>query len=177
MTTKQVISILIKVISWFYEDAIVTHTYLATEEPLLPTRYGATVCGPLKALVPISSVYDLRPPANQVREDRAFYVPDILSEGDYGAFSKEYAAAGDHAKHLRTAERLVCQAEDLVGLMRAAISYESDARAMQADTALAILEKKLCKAHSRINKHDRRHTNLFLAYADLSGKTDQGNKE
>ncbi len=110
----------------------------------------------------------------QVREDRGFYIPDILSGEDYGAFSKEYAAAGEHAKHLRNAERLVCQAEDLVGLMRAAISYESDARAMQADTALTILEKKLAKAHSCVNKHDRRHTNLFLAYFDLKNKTEDG---
>ncbi len=87
----------------------------------------------------------------QVREDRGYYIPDILSGKDYGAFSEEYAAAGDHAEHLHKAERLVCQAEDLVGLMRAAISYESDARAMQADTALTILEKKLSKAHSRID--------------------------
>ena len=48
----------------------------------------------------------------------------------------------------------------------------SDARAMQVDTALAAIEKKLCKAHNRINKHDWRHSNPFLAYFDLRGKTD-----
>ena len=104
----------------------------------------------------------------QVQEDRSFYVPDLLSDKDYDTDRQAYAAAGDYAAHLRKAEGLVCQAEDLVGLMRAAISYESDARAMQADTALSVIEKKLAKAHSRINKHDRRHSNLFLAYFDPS---------
>ena len=113
-------------------------------------------------------------PANwQVREDRSFYVPDLLSDKDYDTDPQAYAAAGDHAQHLRNAERLVCQAEDLVGLMRAAIGDESDARAMQADTALTVIEKKLRRAHSQINKHDRCHANLFLAYFDLKGKKDE----
>ena len=57
--------------------------------------------------------------------------------------------------------------------MRAAIGDESDARAMQADTALTVIEKKLRRAHSQINKHDRCHANLFLAYFDLKGKKDE----
>ena len=109
----------------------------------------------------------------QVREDRSFYVPDLLSDKNHDTDPQAYAAAGDHAQHLRNAERLVCQAEDLVGLMRAAIGDESDARAMQADTALTVIEKKLRRAHSCINKHDRRHSNLFLAYFDLKGKKDE----
>ena len=109
----------------------------------------------------------------QVREDRSFYVPDLLSDENNDTDPRAYAAAMEHAAHLHSAERLVCQAEDLVGLMRAAISDESDARAMQADTALTIIEKKLCRAHSRINKHDRCHANLFLAYLELKGKSDE----
>ena len=112
----------------------------------------------------------------QVREDRSFYVPDLLSDKDYDTDPQAYAVAGDYAVHLRKAERLVCQAEDLVGLIRAAISDESDARAMQVDTALAVIEKKLCKAHSRINKHDRRHSNLFLAYFDAKNEA-EGRKQ
>ncbi len=108
----------------------------------------------------------------QVREDSGFYIPDILSGEDYGAFSPEYTAAEDHAKHIHKAERLVDESENLVALMRAAIGDECDARAMQAETALTIIEKKLRKAHGRINKHDRRHTNLFLAYFDLKNKTE-----
>ena len=84
-----------------------------------------------------------------------------------------YTATREYAVHLQKAEGLVCRAEDLVGLMRAAISYESDARAMQADAALSVIGKKLAKAHSCINRHDRRHTNLFLAYFDLKDKSDE----
>ena len=113
----------------------------------------------------------------QVREDQndqRFYVPDLLSDKNHDIDRQAYADAGEHAAHLRKAERLVCQAEDLVGSMRAAISYENDARAMRADTELTAIEKKLCKAHSCINKHDRRHSNLFLAYFDLRNKTGHG---
>lgn len=112
----------------------------------------------------------------QVREnedDQSFCVPDLLSDKDYDADRQAYSAAREYAAHLQKAEGLVCRAEDLVGLMRAAISYESDARAMQADAALSVIEKKLAKAHSCINRHDRRHTNLFLAYFDLKDKSDE----
>ena len=113
----------------------------------------------------------------QVREnekDQRFDVPDLLSDKDYDADRHAYCAAREYAAHLQKAESLVCRAEDLVGLMRAAISYESDARAMQADAALSVIGKKLAKAHSRINRHDRRHTNLFLAYCELKAKARKG---
>lgn len=111
-----------------------------------------------------------------VREDRSFYVPDLLSDKHYDTDPKASAAAEDHAGHLRDAERLLCETQDLVGLMRAAIGDECDARAMQSDTALKIIEKKLRKAHIRVNKHDRRHTNLFLAYFDLKEETGRAAK-
>ena len=114
-----------------------------------------------------------KPATWQIREDRGFYVPDLLSDENNDNDPRAYTAATEHAAHLHSAERLVCQAEDLVGLMRAAISDESDARAMQADTALTIIEKKLRRAHSHINKHDRKHANLFLAYFELKGKADE----
>ena len=106
----------------------------------------------------------------QVREneeDQRFYVPDLLSDKDYDADRQAYAAAREYAVHLQKAEGLVCQAEDLVGLMLAAIGDECDARAMQSYAALKVIEKTLRKAHRCVNKHDRRHANLFLAYFDL----------
>lgn len=106
----------------------------------------------------------------QVREDeedQRFYVPDLLSGKDYDADRQAYAAAREYAVHLQKAEGLVCQAEDLVGLMLAAIGDECDARAMQSYAALKVIEETLRKAHRCVNKHDRRHANLFLAYFDL----------
>lgn len=44
---------------------------------------------------------------------------------------------------------------------------------MQTEAACNVIEKKLSKAYNRIDKHDRRHTNLFLAYVDLREKTNR----
>lgn len=112
----------------------------------------------------------------QVREneeDQRFYVPDLLSDKDYDADRQAYSAAREYAVHLQKAEGLVYQAEDLVGLMLAAIGDECDARAMQSYAALKVIEKTLRKAHRCVNKHDRRHANLFLAYFDLKNKSDE----
>ena len=83
---------------------------------------------------------------------------------DYDPDRQAYAAADDYATHLRGAERLLNDALNLVGLMLAAIGDDCDSRAMQSETALKIIEKKLRRMHRRIDWHDRRHTNLFLAY-------------
>ena len=112
----------------------------------------------------------------QVREnedDQSFDVPDLLSDKDYDVDRQAYSAAREYAVHLQKAEGLVCQAEDLVGLMLAAIGDESDARAMQSYAALKVIEKTLRKAHRCVNKHDRCYANLFLAYFDLKNKSDE----
>ena len=108
----------------------------------------------------------------QVREDRGYYVSDLLSDKDYDPDRQVYAAAEDHATHLRDAEHLLNDALNLVGLMLAAIGDDCDSRAMQSEIALKIIEKKLRKTHRRIDQHDRRHTNLFLAYFDCKGKVE-----
>lgn len=108
----------------------------------------------------------------QIREDRSFYVPDFLSKEDDDTDPRTYTAAKEQAAHLHKAEGLLCDAKDLVELMRAAISDEHDARAMQTDTALAVIEEKLREARRHIDEHDRHHTNLFLAYFELKDKTD-----
>ncbi|MEM8683368.1 MAG: hypothetical protein AAGF72_08065, partial [Pseudomonadota bacterium] len=105
----------------------------------------------------------------QIREDRSFYVPDFLSDKNDDTDPRTYTAAKEHAAHLHKAEGLLCDTKDLVELMRAAISDEHDARAMQADTALAVIEEKLREARLCIDEHDRHHTNLFLAYFELKG--------
>ena len=102
----------------------------------------------------------------RVREDRGYYVSDLLSDKDYDPDRQVYAAAEDHATHLRDAERLLNDALNLVGLMLAVIGDDCGSRAMQSEIALTTIEKKLRKAHRRIDQHDRRHTNLFLVYAD-----------
>jgi hypothetical protein len=123
------------------------------------------------------SVYrpTFRPPTNwQVREDEEFYIPDLLSDDEYDAKPEAYSLAAEHAQHLYEAQGLVGEALNLVGMMLASLGDESDSRAMQTETGLKVIEKKLKKAYNRIDKHDRRHTNLFLAYFDLRAKSDEG---
>lgn len=118
-----------------------------------------------------------RPRENwEVREDREFYIPDVLSDAEYDAKPEAYSLAAEHAQHLYKAQGLVGEALNLVGLMLASLGDEGDARAMQTETGLKVIEKKLKKAYNRIDKHDRRHTNLFLAYVNVRGKTDEGER-
>ena len=67
---------------------------------------------------------------------------------------------------------LLDDALNLVELMLAAIGDESDSRAIQAEAGLKAVKKKLLKANTRVDKHDTRHTNLFLAYFDLRHKAE-----
>lgn len=113
----------------------------------------------------------------QVEEDKGFYIPDFLSDPDYDAQAEAYSIAADHAKHLHRAERLLGEALNLAGLMLVSLGDEGDRRAMQMETALTVIEKKLTKAYNRIDKHDAHHTNLFLAYFDLKGKAEGGESD
>lgn len=112
----------------------------------------------------------------QVREDSGHYVPDLLSDKDYDPDEQTYAAAEDYATHLTAAEVLLNDVLNLVGLLLTAIGDIGDGRAMQSEVALKIIEKKVQEAHNRINQHDRRHTNLFLAYSYLKGKLESKDK-
>ncbi|MCH9694157.1 MAG: hypothetical protein K0U72_06575 [Gammaproteobacteria bacterium] len=115
------------------------------------------------------------PPVNwQVREDREFYIPDFLSDTHDDTNPEAYSLAAEHAEHLYKAQGLVGEALNLAGLMLASLGDEADSRAMQTETGLKVIEKKLKKAYNRIDNHDRCHTNLFLAYFNLWGKTDEG---
>ena len=106
-------------------------------------------------------------PALQLNEDPEPYVPDLLSDPGYDVDSDTSAAFDKHAKHLRKTEGLIVDAKDLAALMRAANSDGYDERAMQTEAGLKAIETKLRKAHSRINRLERRYRNLFLAYSEL----------
>ena len=113
---------------------------------------------------------------SQVREDRGFYIPELLSDAQHDVDSQAYAAFEEHAKHLRRTEALVDDAWNLVNLMLASIGDESDSRAMQAEAGLKVIEQKLNKAHSRIDRLDSRYLNLFLAYYKLKTETAEETK-
>lgn len=109
----------------------------------------------------------------QVREDPGFYVPDLLSDDGYELDTEAWSAADAQAKHLRKAEGCVHDAQNLSGVLRASMQDGADGRAAQADTVLRIIEKKLRKASRAIDRHGRRHSNLFLAYFELRRKADK----
>lgn len=110
----------------------------------------------------------------EVREDREFYIPDLLSDAEYDASSKAYSAFAQQAKQLHKAEGLLDDAWNLVRLMQASLGDEGDDRAMQIEAGLKAIEKKLSKAHAQIDRHHTRYTNLFFVYFELRDKTDEG---
>lgn len=65
-----------------------------------------------------------------------------------------YDAAADDDKYLRKAEGQIGQALNLAGLLLAALELEGDRRAMQVYTAVQVIEKKLQKALSRLDRHE-----------------------
>lgn len=156
------------------EVAIVTQTCLMTETlPVIQPEHDAgTISRRLDDSVLCGEVHSLRASKYQVREDKGFYIPNVISDDRDGARQEYFSAATDHAKHLGKAQQLLGEALNLVSLMSAALSEQGDRRAMQTETACKVIEDKLSEAYNRIDKHDRRHTNLFLAYFDLKSKAE-----
>ena len=97
----------------------------------------------------------------QVREDGAVYRADR-------------AAVFRHDVHLRKAERLLDEARNLVALLLASLGDEADARAMQTEIALKLIEKKLSKVHARIDRHEAAHGSSFVACSDPDDKAARG---
>jgi len=112
-------------------------------------------------------------PFRQIKEDREFYIPDYLAGDTDSSRPDLYAAADDHARELRKAEKYLDDALNLSGVLRASLQEADDSRAVQADTVLKIIEKLLNKAHTCIDRHDTRFMNLFMAYFDSKDGTSE----
>ena len=111
-----------------------------------------------------------RPNAMRLAEERELYVPKLLADPDYRPRREAYSAAEAHGSRLRRAERLVEEAALLAEVLRAAMGDDGDARAMQVDAVIGIVEKKLRKARADLDRQDTRNLNLFLAYAELKAR-------
>ncbi len=96
-----------------------------------------------------------------VREDRPSYDPNVPS------------TEGFDNDALRDTEGLLDEALNLVGLMLTAVENESDGRAMQTETALRAIERRLRTARIRVDEHDTCHTRLLLAFRDLKEATER----
>jgi len=53
------------------------------------------------------------------------------------------------------------------------VSGIGDSRAVQAESVLSVVDRKLNKALNRLDRHDSRHTNLFFAYFDLKARSEE----
>lgn len=109
----------------------------------------------------------------QVREDPGVYTTEPLTDTDAEANPEFSAIESDHAEHLNGAQRLVGETLNLSGLVLASLHDEGDSRAMQIETAVKVIENKLKKAYNRLDRHEVRYTNLFLAYVDLRKKRNE----
>ena len=107
-------------------------------------------------------------PISWLAEDGEFYVPDLLQDEAHEPRPGCHAAAEAHARHLRKAERQVDEALMLSEVLRASMADVGDHRAMQVEIVIGIVEKKLRKALTRIDRHSAGHLNLFMAYYDRS---------
>ena len=114
-----------------------------------------------------------RPRLFQVNEDPPSYAPQLPADKHHNDNPEARSAAAKLAKRLHKAERLLDEALNLAGLMLVSFDDECDSRAMQTETALKIIEKKLSKAHRRIDRHRRDHTELYLNYFDLREKSNE----
>lgn len=94
-----------------------------------------------------------------VREDKGFYIPEIVTEEAYRASTSMFTAALGHAKNLKEAQRLLGEVQDLMPTL-------------EGGAARTNIEGKLREASERLVKHGCRHTNLFLVYFDLKGRID-----
>lgn len=111
------------------------------------------------------------PALHQVKEDpEIFCVPDLLSDDASELNTADYSAADRYAKHLRKAEGWLHDAQNLSRVLLASVQDGADDRAVQAATVLKIIEKRLRKVSRAIDRHGRRHSNLFLAYVELRRK-------
>jgi hypothetical protein len=113
----------------------------------------------------------------QVREAPAFYVPDVLSDRSYTTDAELYDAADEHARHLRRAQRHIEDAYNLTRVVSASVREDGDSRAVQVETVLKVVERKLNKALNQLDRHDTRHRNLFFAYFDPQEPAEEGGEE
>ena len=108
--------------------------------------------------------------ARAVREDREPYLSDRLP-GETDESGAE-AVARTRTKGLRKAMRDLDEALNLAGVLRAAIAEDGDSRAMQVDTVLAGIEKKLDKAHTRMDRHEGRCWQFVLDWFELTEQSE-----
>ena len=108
----------------------------------------------------------------QVREEPDEYLSLLVSGKADNTDWERSMAAHDHTKPLVKAMRNVDDARNLLAVLIETLDAIGDRRAMQAETVLTIVEKKLDKARARIDRQATRHRKFFLAHLQREGDQD-----
>ena len=114
------------------------------------------------------------PPAvRHVREDGEYYIPDRLTYEDGEADSDLAEAALAYTRKVRDAQGLLDDAINLVGVLLDALEQDTDTRAAQSRTVLAMVVEHIHNAHARIDEQESQDQNLFLAHFEGSGEEEE----
>lgn len=147
---------------------------------VVDTAQAATAYGPLESVRPVyqlrESPYDDVPPEEGEDPDtrNEYAIPDVLSGMEPGSRTDVHDAAEAHAHDLRRAEGELDEAINLVAVLLGFMQSVEEAEAMQVETVARLVKARLEKVHRRIDRHGIAHTNLFLAYFELTARTEGG---
>lgn len=156
--------------------------------PRRPTRLTAVAAGPAARLTKRPEIRAYYLPAacrataphgdpargRQLRENQGEYViPDPMEDENCEPDPELLDAAEAHTEEQREAMALLDDAENLLAVLMAAVEEDGDSRAMQVEAVLRAVQKKLEKAHTRIDRQETHHRNLFLAYFESKARPDQ----
>jgi len=101
--------------------------------------------------------------------DNKFKVPKVLSRErcENENYIATWMAAGHYGKHLNNAEDDLMVAKDLAKILKGSLEASHDSLGFTAANVVNEIIERLNKAYSRLDKHDTRYRNLFIAYFDL----------
>ena len=100
---------------------------------------------------------------------KKFAIPQVISTErcEDENYIATWIAAGKHGKHLNKAEDDLMTATDLAKTLKESLDASHDSLGFRAVSVVNEIIKRLDKAYSRLDRHDTRHRNLFMAYFDF----------
>ena len=133
----------------------------------VPNSQGETDSGLRLFFVPVSGEHNLR---SKIMIKK-YEIPEMSRGADLldEDFSAAYDAARKHAKQLNKAGYDLEVARDLTETLRGYLCETHIGECFTAGTIVELIEKLICKARERLDRHETTHNNLFIAYFDLKG--------
>ena len=102
---------------------------------------------------------------------KKFEIPQAISRDRFNDvdYLDCYSAARKHGKQLNKAEWDLEVARDLTETLRGYLAETEIGECYTAGTVVKLIENRICKARTRLDRHETDHKNLFIAYFDLKG--------